>query len=117
MNKRQLGNRREEQAVSFLRSKGYRILAQNFRCRQGEIDIIGEMGGCLVFFEVKYRSGAGCGDPAEAVDQRKQQRIYHTARYYLYKNGYDQDRACRFDVIALYGDGRIIQIENAFDAV
>ncbi len=115
MNKRQMGNRREEQAVSFLRKKGYRILARNFYCRQGEIDIIGEHEGYLVFIEVKYRGGRGCGDPAEAVDWRKQQKLYRAARYYLYKNGYEEDKACRFDVIALYGDGRIEQIENAFE--
>lgn len=98
-----------------MRKKGYQILEQNFRCRQGEIDIIAEDQGCLVFVEVKYRRDDSCGHPAEAVDRRKQQKLYHTARYYLYRKGYGEDMACRFDVIAVYGDGRVIQIEQAFD--
>ena len=75
MNKRQTGSRYEETAAAFLTSKGYRVLERNFRCRQGEIDLICRHGKYLVFAEVKYRSGLSMGSPAEAVDARKQERI------------------------------------------
>ena len=71
MNKRQTGSRYEETAAAFLTSKGYRVLERNFRCRQGEIDLICRHGRYLVFAEVKYRSGLTMGSPAEAVDARK----------------------------------------------
>lgn len=76
MNKRQTGSHYEETAAAFLTSKGYRVLERNFRCRQGEIDLICRHGRYLVFAEVKYRSGLSMGSPAEAVDARKQA---HTA--------------------------------------
>ena len=68
MNKRQTGSHYEETAAAFLTSKGYRVLERNFRCRQGEIDLICRHGRYLVFAEVKYRSGLTMGSPAEAVD-------------------------------------------------
>ena len=61
MNKRQTGSRYEETAAAFLTSKGYRVLERNFRCRQGEIDLICRHGRYLVFAEVKYRSGLSMG--------------------------------------------------------
>ena len=61
MNKRQTGSRYEETAAAFLTSKGYRVLERNFRCRQGEIDLICRHGRYLVFAEVKYRSGLSKG--------------------------------------------------------
>ena len=71
--------------------------------------------GTLVFVEVKFRSGAGYGDPFEAVDPKKRRQICRTALYYYKKRGYSTDRACRFDVIAVYGDRTIRHMENAFD--
>ena len=54
-NNRAVGTEYEKQAEQFLKKQGVRIIVKNFRCRQGEIDIVGTDGGCLVFFEVKYR--------------------------------------------------------------
>lgn len=68
MNKRETGSRYEDAAAAFLQSKGLRLLEKNFRCRKGEIDLILMDGACLVFTEVKYRSGPGCGSPLEAID-------------------------------------------------
>ena len=59
MNKRQVGNYGEERAVWFLTRKGYQILGRNYRCRQGEVDIIAKDGPYLVFIEVKYRKAEG----------------------------------------------------------
>ena len=84
MNKRQTGSRYEETAAAFLTSKGYRVLERNFRCRQGEIDLICRHGRYLVFAEVKYRSGLSMGSPAEAVDARKQERIRRGGGLFFY---------------------------------
>ena len=74
-NKRRTGTRYEQAAGFFLEQIGYEVLEYNYRCRFGEIDIIAKDGICLVFCEVKYRSGREKGSPLEAVDNRKQQRI------------------------------------------
>ena len=68
MNKREVGSRYEETAAAFLQKKGLHILEKNFRCRQGEIDLVCREGKELVFTEVKYRSDASFGSPFEAVD-------------------------------------------------
>ena len=65
-NKRETGTRKEELAADFLTRRGVKILERNFRCRQGEIDLIGMDGQYLVFVEVKYRKTARNGMPAEA---------------------------------------------------
>lgn len=113
MNKRQLGSRYEEQAAAYLIAKGYTILQKNFRCRQGEIDLIGQEGRYLAFIEVKYRRDEAAGDPAQAVTGLKQKRIRQTALYYLYSHGYGEDTPCRFDVVAIVGDN-IRLIRDAF---
>lgn len=114
MNKRQTGAVYEEQAAKWLAKRGYRILRRNYRCRQGEIDLIAEDGPYLVFVEVKYRRGGQSGHPAEAVDIRKQRRITRTAMYYCYEQQVPETRACRFDVISIFQDN-IEHIENAFE--
>lgn len=112
-NKRALGSMKEALAEAYLREQGYEILEKNFYSRKGEIDIIAREGGYLVFLEVKYRKSAASGYPAEAVTSRKQQKIYETARYYLYKRGLSAETACRFDVVAIQGE-QILLIQNAF---
>ncbi len=111
-NKRRLGGKYEQAAGRYLESLGYEILAFNYRCKLGEIDLIAKDGAYLVFCEVKYRSGPGTGDPAEAVDSRKQRRISNGALWYLMEHGLN-DVPCRFDVISIC-DGRIRHIPNAF---
>lgn len=103
-NKRTTGSCYETKAAAFLTGQGFELLEQNFYCRQGEIDIIAKDGRYLVFVEVKYRKDGMSGDPAEAVDERKQRRILHAARYYLLSHGYPEDTACRFDVVAILGE-------------
>lgn len=113
MNKHEIGSGYEEMAAAYLIEQGYKIIARNFSDRRGEIDIIAMDGEYLVFAEVKYRRDEKQGDPAEAVDYRKQQRIRRTAEYYLYKNRISEAMPCRFDVIAILGD-RITLIRDAF---
>ncbi len=113
-NKREIGAVYEKQAVAFLQEKGYEIVETNFRCRQGEIDIIAREGEYLVFIEVKYRKDTRAGNGLEAVDYRKQQKIIQTARYYLYSRQFGEEVPCRFDVIGICPD-KITLIRNAFE--
>ena len=94
------GRRGEEIALRHLENNGYRILERRFRTRFGEIDLIADEGGDLVFVEVKTRTGHSFGSPEEAVDQRKQRRLVRLARAYLQKRRWE-DRSCRFDVVAV----------------
>lgn len=114
MNKRSVGAQKEALAAEFLKSRGYRILEMNYRCRQGELDIVAQKEDTLVIAEVKFRSGTMCGDPAEAVDGRKQRKICRVTLDYLMRHPQYQEKPCRFDVISIYGDGQIRHIEDAF---
>lgn len=118
-NKRLIGSLYEERAVLYLQEKNYQILERNFRAgRSGEIDIIArDETGILVIFECKYRLDDVHGDPLTAVNYRKQRQICRTTLYYYVRHGYGMDYPCRFDVIALYGNGEIRHIENAFEFV
>ncbi len=113
MDKRKIGNQAEERAAAWLEAAGYQIIERNFSCRQGEIDLIAKKDDVLVFVEVKYRQSRRGGLPEEQVGYRKQERIKKTAVYYLWKRGIPEDSACRFDVIAVYGE-EIRHIEDAF---
>lgn len=112
-NRRALGRKYEEKAAAFLTQHGFQILEQNYRDRYGEIDIIARDGRYLVFIEVKYRSSLAKGYPQEAVSRKKQEKIRHTARYYLYSRHFPEDTPCRFDVVSVLGN-EIHFIKNAF---
>lgn len=113
-NKRQTGTVYEELAADYLKEQGCHILQKNYRCKQGEIDLVVRDGVYLVFVEVKYRKGIHAGHPAEAVDWRKQQRISKAAGYYCYAHRIPDTQPCRFDVICILRD-RIEHIKNAFE--
>ena len=112
-NRRQIGTEEEALAAEFLESRGYRIVERNFRCRLGEIDLIARDGSVLVFIEVKYRKTGAYGDPAEAVNYRKQQKICKTADYYRMLRRIPDNQSCRFDVVAIQGR-EIRVIRDAF---
>ncbi|MGN0142404.1 MAG: YraN family protein [Roseburia sp.] len=114
MNKRAVGTAYEKAAGEYLKQQGYEILEYNFRCRNGEIDLIARDGAYLVFVEVKYRHGAGAGSPLEAVNVKKQRTISRTADYYCLTHGYGETTPCRFDVVAVLGE-EIRLVRNAFD--
>lgn len=111
-NKRHIGSRYEILAAEYLKSRGMAILECNYRCRQGEIDLVGKDGDFLVFVEVKYRRSEKNGTPAEAVTLQKQKNIRRTAQYYLYSHRYG-DIPCRFDVVSILGK-EICWIRDAF---
>ena len=114
MNKRKTGQEQEAKAACFLKTQGYQILEQNYRCKRGEIDLVAREGQYLVFVEVKYRSTNESGLPEEAVDLRKQRQISRVAAWYLTEKGLDIYTPCRFDVVAIDGE-EIHWIRNAFD--
>ena len=87
-------------AARFLRDKGYTLVAANYRCRHGEIDIIATDGTYLAFVEVKTRQQGSMYAPREAVDVHKQRRLLGTASLYL--KGHPSDLQPRFDVIEIY---------------
>lgn len=112
-NTRNIGNRYEDMAASYLTKKGHSILKRNFSCRHGEIDIISTDKDTLVFTEVKFRTRSCYGYPEEAVNYHKQMQICKTALYYMTWHGYGTDTPIRFDVVTVYND-KINHIENAF---
>lgn len=102
----------EDAALAFLRGQGLRLLARNYRCRFGEIDLIMNEGNTLVFVEVRMRKNAGFGSAAESITARKQKRIIAAARHYL-----AQVQAvpnCRFDAVLLCADDPVEWIRDAF---
>ena len=100
--KKDLGNFGEQIAVSFLETKGYKILHRNFYCKQGEIDIIAkdENNSEIVFVEVKTRTNNIFGNPSEAVNGIKINHICRSAKYFLFKF-HLTDAFVRFDVIEI----------------
>lgn len=113
-----LGRAGENFAAKYLESQGYRIIAQNYRIRSAEIDIVAEIDGMIIFVEVKTRSNTLHGLAAEAVNIRKQKKIIEAASVFLQDDKYF-DYACRFDVIEIYSTGKnfeVNHIENAFEA-
>jgi putative endonuclease len=113
INKRELGAQYEDKAARYLENKGIRILERNFRNRFGEIDIIGFDRNTYLFVEVKYRKDNRFGEPACAVNLKKQRTICKIADYYRVCHHIGDNRACRFDVIAICGE-EIEWYENAF---
>ncbi len=112
-----LGAWGEERAVAYLRSQGIKILARNYRCPVGEIDIVARQKKLLLFIEVKTRRGTGFGTPQEAVGFRKQQQIIRTAHWYLAREN-PANLQPRFDVLAILcqsdGAAEITYLPDAF---
>ena len=111
-----LGRLGEDLAAGHYVRDGYRIVARNFRCGQGEIDIIAERGRTLVFCEVKTRSTDFFGDPTEAVNRTKQARLRRLAAVWLSQNP-APGAELRFDVVSIVADRqgtRVTRLEDAF---
>jgi putative endonuclease len=117
--KRKIGDHYEGVAARYLISHGVRILARNVYNRGGEIDLIGQDGTTLVFFEVRYRRAGSLVGAAESITWRKQQRLIQAARYYLHRHQLSNTDS-RIDVIAI-GPGslkkyRVHWLKNALQA-
>jgi putative endonuclease len=107
------GARAEDLCAAHLRRAGLRIVARNWRCRLGEIDLVAEEGPTLVFAEVRLRRASAWGGAAESVHAAKRARIVAAARLYLAGRA---PRDCRFDVLLLDAleASRIRWIRGAF---
>ncbi len=114
MNKRKIGVEKEGVAETFLISNGYEVLERNFFSRYGELDLVCQNQGYLVFVEVKYRSSCDFGYPEEAVTYKKAQSMIKTANYYMYQHHISSDTPCRFDMVSILGD-QIQIIENCLE--
>lgn len=116
--RRVFGQEGEAEAERYLRRKGYRIVAKNFRSSLGELDLVAEDGGVLVFVEVKARRTAEFGGAIHAVHRQKQRKLVRLAAQFLAQRHWT-DRVCRFDVVLLEPTAtsalRIEHIQNAFD--
>lgn len=109
-----LGTRGEDRAAAWYVAQGYRVLARNWRCREGEIDLICARGDTVVVCEVKARSSLAYGHPAEAVTPAKQRRLRVLATRWLAEAPLDRRPAVvRFDVAAVL-PGSVDVIESAF---
>ena len=113
-----VGQQGETLACQYLASQGYRIIVRNYRTKLGEIDIVAEERGTLVFVEVKTRRGHQCGHPFEAVTPAKCRQISKVALQYLAQTG-REGQAARFDVVAISFSGEAAPVvelaRNAFD--
>lgn len=101
--RQRLGARGEELAARRYRADGYEVVARNWRCRDGELDLVLRRPGELVFAEVKTRSSDRFGIPAEAVTPTKQRRIRRLAQRFCAETG-ERARVLRFDVVSVRGD-------------
>lgn len=108
----------EDIACSHLMARGLRLMARNYRCRHGEIDLVMRDGVTIAFVEVRFRSRADFGSGAESVDARKRARLVSTAEHYLQRHASLQVE-CRFDIVSILQTGntyRLDWIQNAFGA-
>jgi putative endonuclease len=108
----------EEAACALLRAHGCRVLARNVRYREGELDIVAQDGGLLLFIEVRLRTGTRFGGAAVSVDAHKRSRLARAAQHYLLQAFGDGVRRrwppCRFDVITFDQEDKCDWIRNAF---
>ena len=111
-----IGPRGEDAAAEAYRRRGFRIVARNWRCRIGELDLVAERRGVLVFCEVKSRRGGALGVGYEAVTWRKQTKLRSLAEAFLQATG-TRPQAIRFDVasVAVRGERSAVEVfEDAF---
>jgi putative endonuclease len=111
----ELGRRGEAVAEEFLRRHAYTIVARNYRCRAGEIDLVALDGPVLVFVEVRSRRGAALGTPLESVDGRKQAQVARVAQHFLAARRW-HDRDARFDVVGIRFDAEPPVVEHVRSA-
>jgi len=112
-----LGRAGEDRAARYLQDQGYAVLARNWRCRAGEIDLVVVRDQHVVVVEVKTRRGEGFGHPFEAIDARKRARLWRLAAAWIAENrDAVQGRRLRIDAIGLTGaDPRTARLEHLVD--
>jgi putative endonuclease len=119
--RRWFGTRSEAAAAVYLKSHGYRIVARNYTCPFGELDLIAVDHDCIVFVEVRSTGRDDSDRAAASVDSRKQKQLTRLAVHYLQSRKL-LNQAARFDVLAVSwptgkGEPSIVHLQNAFEAV
>jgi len=109
----EIGDAKERLARGYLERQGLTCIAQNVRCRHGEIDLVMRDRDMLVFVEVRYRRSERFGGAAGSVDRRKQARLSAAAAFYLQRH--PSPLPCRFDVVGIGTDDHVDWIRHAFD--
>lgn len=99
-----LGKWGESLVAQYLTERGWQILDQNWRCRAGELDLVGDDGTATVFIEVKTRKGLGFGHPLEAITRAKLAKLYEVAQYWLVAHPVSTRRTVRFDAVGVLRD-------------
>ncbi|MDE2234006.1 MAG: YraN family protein [Gammaproteobacteria bacterium] len=114
------GRDAENLALAMLTAGGLRLLTRNYRCPQGELDLVMAEGETLVMVEVRYRRERGFGDAATSVDGRKQRKLLHAAQHFLLQDASLRRKPLRFDVVAVSvtgnGEMKTDWIKDAFRA-
>lgn len=113
-----LGKLGEDLAAEKLVQRGYSLMARNYRCASGEIDLIARQGDRLVFVEVRTRRGATFGSPEASITARKQAHLIAAAQHYLQANELSNEN-WRIDVVAveLAKDGKLLRVDVIENAV
>lgn len=116
--RRELGTWGESAAARFLEGRGYSIRETNYRCREGEIDIVAQKDDCLVFVEVRTRRNLGFGTPEESVTAAKKERLVNTALHYMATRP-NLPPQWRVDVVAVEvgPGGEVHRLEHIQDAL
>jgi putative endonuclease len=111
-----LGRAGERRAAWFYILRGYSVLARNYRCPRGEIDLIVRRRRSLVFVEVKSRQQTRTGEPEEAVDAAKQMRVVRSAEHFL-ATARETFDSIRFDVLSLVWNGWWFRVTHLRDVI
>ncbi|MBA1377952.1 YraN family protein [Pseudomonas brassicacearum] len=113
----QSGKDAEGHALAHLQQHGLRLVAQNWLCKRGELDLVMLDGDTVVFVEVRYRKNTQWGGALASIDERKRRKLVFAAQYFLQSESRWADHPCRFDVVAI--DSSVDQLnwlQNAFDS-
>ena len=115
--RQRLGRLGEDLAARHLAAKGYKIMARNWRCREGELDIVAQDGECLALVEVRTRRGTAVGSPEESITPAKQERLITLADAYVQAHDWPGD--WRIDVVAIEMDrrGNLLRIDHYENAI
>lgn len=114
-----IGRQAESYALDYLREQQLSLVARNWTCRYGELDLIMTDRATLVFIEVRYKRHLGFMSPIESINRAKQQKIIRAATAFIQQQAEWQQHPCRFDVIGVTGAMHNLSydwIQNAFDA-
>lgn len=112
----QSGQWAEELALKTLEARGLKLLERNYRCPQGELDLVLLDGGCLVVAEVRYRRDANHGSAAETVGPDKRRKLTLATQHFLRSHADLRRKPLRFDVVAVAGEGESAAVEWIQDA-